>query len=122
MSLGAPEHFPERWTPVFRRKCDQATNLERVPELELDEACSTCSERALGRALRLEARMDHCAVTGERGRLDDLVIPFDGERSLVDQDLEERIEVLGIEARGGGREPARHVEKPDDLDAARVDH
>jgi len=19
---GAPEHFPEKWTPVFRRKCD----------------------------------------------------------------------------------------------------
>src|SRR6266571_5313719 len=48
MSLGAPEHFPEKWTPVFRRKCDQATNLERVPELDLVETWSTFSERALG--------------------------------------------------------------------------
>ena len=23
-------HFPEKWTPVFRRKCDQRKNLERV--------------------------------------------------------------------------------------------
>ncbi len=26
------EHFPEKWVPVFRRKCDQAGNLERVPD------------------------------------------------------------------------------------------
>ena len=24
------EHFPEKWTPVFRRKCDQLKKLERV--------------------------------------------------------------------------------------------
>ena len=23
------EHFPEKWTPVFRRKCDQLMKLER---------------------------------------------------------------------------------------------
>src|ERR1700743_566818 len=23
-----PEHFPEKWIPVFRRKCDQIENLE----------------------------------------------------------------------------------------------
>jgi hypothetical protein len=25
----ALEHFPEKWTPVFRRKCDQIKMLER---------------------------------------------------------------------------------------------
>jgi hypothetical protein len=25
----ALEHFPEKWTPVFRRKCDKIKNLER---------------------------------------------------------------------------------------------
>jgi hypothetical protein len=29
--LAPAEHFPEKWAPVFRRKCDQAMNLERVP-------------------------------------------------------------------------------------------
>jgi Flp pilus assembly pilin Flp len=24
-----PEHFPEKWAPVFRRKCDQRKNPER---------------------------------------------------------------------------------------------
>jgi hypothetical protein len=45
--------------------------------------------------------MDDGAVAGERGRLDDLVIPVDGDRLglLVDQDLEEGIEIAGIEAR-----------------------
>jgi hypothetical protein len=26
------EHFPEKWTPVFRRKCDQLKKLERVSD------------------------------------------------------------------------------------------
>ena len=41
--------------------------------------------------LRLEARMHDGAVFGQRGRLDDLVVPVDGERLLflVDQDIEE---------------------------------
>jgi hypothetical protein len=31
MSAGCPmidalEHFPEKWAPVFRRKCDQVSN------------------------------------------------------------------------------------------------
>src|SRR5712692_1200640 len=38
------EHFPEKWRPVFRRKCDQVRNLERVPD-------STITERALGRRM-----------------------------------------------------------------------
>jgi hypothetical protein len=25
------EHFPEKWAPVFRRKCDKIKNLERFP-------------------------------------------------------------------------------------------
>jgi hypothetical protein len=25
------EHFPEKWTPVFRRKCDHVWTLERFP-------------------------------------------------------------------------------------------
>ena len=37
--------------------------------------------------------------------------------ALVDQDFEKGVEVLGVEARGGGGEPARHVEVTDDLDA-----
>jgi hypothetical protein len=26
------KHFPEKWTPVFRRKCDQLKKLERVSD------------------------------------------------------------------------------------------
>src|ERR1700674_4140198 len=26
------EHFPEKWTPVFRRKCDQLKKIERVSD------------------------------------------------------------------------------------------
>jgi hypothetical protein len=26
------EHFPAKWEPVRRRKCDQIKNLERVPD------------------------------------------------------------------------------------------
>jgi hypothetical protein len=26
------EHFPEKWMPVFRRKCDQRKKLERVSD------------------------------------------------------------------------------------------
>src|SRR6266852_2133122 len=40
------EHFPEKWVPVFRRKCDQLMSLERV-------SGSTQSERALVRAERM---------------------------------------------------------------------
>jgi hypothetical protein len=25
------EHFQEKWPPVFRRKCDQVSNLDRIP-------------------------------------------------------------------------------------------
>jgi hypothetical protein len=25
------EHFPEKWAPVFRRKCEKIKNLERFP-------------------------------------------------------------------------------------------
>ena len=30
--LKASEHFPEKWTPVFRRKCDQLKKPERVSD------------------------------------------------------------------------------------------
>ena len=67
--------------------------------------------------------MDHGAVAGERRRLDDLVVPFDREHlgGLVDQDFEEGIKILGVEARGGRRQPPRHIEMTDDLDAADLD-
>ena len=35
------EHFPEKWTPVFRRKCDQLKKLERVSEFNLIETRSS---------------------------------------------------------------------------------
>src|SRR5947209_6256627 len=73
---------------------------------------------------RLKARMHDGAVAGQRRRLDDLVLPIDRERlaALVDEDLEEGVEILGIEARGGGGEPARHVAMAGDLHAVDVDH
>src|SRR6266446_4791577 len=39
---GAREHFPEKWKPVFRRKCDQRKKSERVSD-------PVKSKRALGR-------------------------------------------------------------------------
>src|SRR5215468_2580834 len=46
-------------------------------------------------ALGGKARMNHGAIAGERGGLDDLVVPFDGERLLllIHQDFEEGVEV-----------------------------
>ena len=32
ISVALLEHFPEKWTPVFRRKCDHVRNLERVSD------------------------------------------------------------------------------------------
>jgi len=51
----ALEHFPEKWAPVFRRKCDQASNPERVPARGIAESCSAFSERALAPAKRAVA-------------------------------------------------------------------
>src|SRR5271166_554070 len=79
---------------------------------------------SLRRAFRLEVRMNDGAVAGERGRLDDVVVPVDRERLrlLVDQEFEERVEVLGVKARGGGGQAARHVAVTDDPHAADVGH
>jgi hypothetical protein len=30
--MNSLEHFPEKWTPVFRRKCDHLSNLERCSD------------------------------------------------------------------------------------------
>jgi hypothetical protein len=30
-SDGRPEHFPEKWAPVFRRKCEKIKKPERFP-------------------------------------------------------------------------------------------
>src|SRR4029453_3653245 len=80
--------------------------------------------RASRGILRREARMHDGAVARQHGRLDDLVVPFDGELLLllVDERLEEIVEVLGVEARRGGGDAARHVEVADDLDAIDVRH
>src|SRR5262245_59513030 len=55
------------------------------------------SRGTLGR----KAWMNHGAVTGERRRLHDLVVPFDRKRFgvLVHQNFEEGEKVLGVEAR-----------------------
>src|SRR6266568_6379051 len=89
------------------------TNGERANELH---------RMCLRGALRREARMHDSALAREHGGLDDLVVPFDGERLflLVDQGLEKIVEVLGVEARGRGGKTARHVEVAHDLDAIDV--
>src|SRR5690242_2920759 len=86
-------------------------------------AAAVSMEISSSRGFGLKARMHDGAVAGQRRRLDDLVVPIDRQRfrALVDEDLEEGIEILGIEARGGGGEPARHVAVADDLHAAGVD-
>src|SRR5689334_24326488 len=78
--------------------------------------------RASRGAFRREARMHDGTLARQHGGLDDLVVPFDGERLflLVDQGLEEIVEVLGVEARGGRGDTACHVEVADDLDAIHV--
>src|SRR5262245_703889 len=67
---------------------------------------------SLGCALGRKTRVHNSAVAREHGRLDDLVVPGHRERLgvLVDHQVEERQEVLGIERGGGGGEPARHVQ------------
>src|SRR5216683_1957930 len=57
---GALEHFPEKWIPVFRRKCDKLRNLERV-------ANSTQSERALGIRPRRRKRSSYRRIDEHRG-------------------------------------------------------
>src|SRR5918998_3671974 len=79
---------------------------------------SPCSSR------RLEGRVDDRALAGEAGRLHQLVVPFhrDGLAFLVDQRLDERVEVLRVEARRRGGAAPRHVEVADDLHAVMLHH
>src|SRR5580704_3882827 len=76
------------------------------------------------RGLRLEIRMHDGAVAGQRCRLDDVIVPVDRKRLglLVDQNFQKRVEVLGIEVRCRGGEPARHVAIADDFDAVLLAH
>src|SRR5690349_12422347 len=73
-----------------------------------------------GRRLWLEVRMHHGAVTREQRRLDQFVVPVDGELLLffVDQGFDEGQQVLRIERRGGRRQSSRDIEMTDNLDAA----
>ena len=71
-----------------------------------------------------EVRVHDLAAIGQHRRLDQFVLAVDRERlrRLVDHRLEEGVEVLGVEQRGGGRDAARHVEMADDLDAVGRGH
>src|SRR5215472_970633 len=77
--------------------------------IELRHAAREASSRCtFGR----EARMHDGTVAGEHSRLDDLVVPLHRQRlrRLVDQDFQEGVEILGVEARCRGRDAARHIE------------
>src|SRR5215472_19017247 len=90
-----------------------ASRRQLAKQYRAAPASRSCSRCALGR----EARMDDGTIAGQCRRLDNLVVPLDGERlrRLVDQDLQKGVEVLGVETRGRGRDPACHVEMADDL-------
>ncbi len=68
--------------------------------------------------------MDDPAVAGQRGAGDDLIRPVDLQRLrlLVDEQRQERRQIAGIQGRGVDRDPARHIPRPDDLDALVLDH
>src|SRR5262249_42924783 len=78
------------------------------------------SRGTLGR----EVWMNDGAVARERGRFHDLVVPLDRKRFrvLIHQDFEEGKKVLGVEARSGRGDAARHVWMAPGLDAARLHH
>src|SRR5437667_9067136 len=52
-SSGGLEHFPEKWTPVFRKKVRQRSNLERFPGATDPSSRSTLAESALVDLARL---------------------------------------------------------------------
>src|SRR5262249_58521232 len=91
-SLG-PQHTP------FMVSCAVLAHLSSSQELFAKRDGSTPSRCALGR----EAWMNDCAVSGERRRFHNLVVPIDRERfrGLVHQDFEEGEKVPGVEARSG---------------------
>jgi hypothetical protein len=45
MVMSAPKHFPEKWTPVFRRKCDEATASAPSATLEAQGALASRRNR-----------------------------------------------------------------------------
>src|SRR6516162_10689224 len=74
-------------------------------------------------SVRLEIRMNDGAVPGQRGSLDQLVLPIDGDLlvRLVDKRLDKGEQVACIEAGGRGRDAAGQIRKADDLDAVDLD-
>jgi hypothetical protein len=64
------------------------------------------------------------AVARQRGGFHDVVVPIDRKRLgfLVDQYVEEREQILRIQARRRGCEPARNVAVADNLGAAGFGH
>ena len=63
--------------------------------------------------------MDDGAVFGQRGRLDQFVVPIHGQRlvRLVDHGLDEVEQVARIKSGGRGRNTAGDIGIADDLDA-----
>src|ERR1700739_4406732 len=85
---------------------------------------TACRSLNLGCALLSETRLHDRAVAGERSGFDNFVVPIDGQclALLVDQELQESKDVLGIETRSRGGEPTRDVAVADDLDAVDLGH
>ena len=66
--------------------------------------------------------MNDGAVLGQRGGLDQFVVPLHRKRlgRFVDQRLDEGKQIARIQARGRGGDAARDIGKADDLDAADI--
>src|SRR5262249_51891466 len=99
--------------------CSAAVRARSAASWGLSSAILALS---LASAFRLKIRMHHGAIAGERGRLDDLVVPIHRQRLglLVDENFHERVQVLGIKARCGCGQPTR-VAAAEDLHAACLD-
>src|SRR5215831_7403562 len=82
------------------------------------------SDSPSGRRLRLKIRMHDCPVAREQRRLDQLVIPIDRELFLflIDQGLDEREKIFGVERRSRSCEAPWNVQVADDLHAANLRH
>src|ERR1700693_3403670 len=83
-----------------------AASLRTVPRGELS------ARFFISRSLGLQAGVDDLSILGDERAFDDLVVPIDLQSLvlLVDHGLEEGVEVLGVEARGGGPGGARGLE------------
>src|SRR6266481_1133788 len=77
----------------------------------------------LSLSFRLEVRMNDGAVLGERGGLDQFVVPIHCQSlgRFVDQRLDEGKQVARIEARRRSRHAARKIRNADDLNAIYID-